>query len=149
MALETVSGNLTDFNWEGRPELHPVLTFTPTGLGFNGSSGIFFPIPIDAIPNGSGGNWLVQLESATSQRDPDFHYTISCKWLNGEGYPVGYATSNYRLYVPVGGGNIGAIINAPLLRGDLWVSTDGSVPSSAVAGDLIWFVQTDNIDSIN
>ena len=146
MARETVTGELTAFDWEPRGDLRPVLVFTPvSGIGFNSSKGIFFPVPIEAYPSGSAGAWSVQLESSATQRDPDFHYDLTCKWLNGAGVPVGWAQSHYSVYVPIGGGQIGNIIKAPLIRGQIWLSYDGKIPETAMTGDLIFFVPTNQL----
>lgn len=114
-----VSFTLTDFGLQTLAAKAPRVIFTPSGAGVKGAR-LFPSTPIVVIPD-ADGKGLVNLEP-TDGVVPVVWYTVSIEHLQSGGQYSHYDVLGYRLYVPVTGGAIGSMPDAPLSPNTVLVS---------------------------
>jgi len=117
MALETVSGKLSDFGWGGLTAFAPILEFIPTNAAVDPYGRVLATRHIAATVL-SNGDFTVQLAGTDNLRPVSTGYQVSIRWLDFFGFDL----FDFTLFVPDGGGEIGGIISAPSNPGLVFVS---------------------------
>lgn len=127
MAL--VTGTLKDFGLDALAAYAPTIKFIPSGPGVNDTT-LFASRVIEVVP-AADGSFSVDLAPTEDVR-PDRWYSISLGWLNGAGVPVGFDAIDWQLRVPIAGGTIPDLVNAPANPAQVWVSE--SAPANPTPG---------------
>lgn len=133
--MAVVTGSLRDFGLSAVPDLTPVIDFTPSSGGV-GAGVVLIDRPVSVTPNTSG-SFSVTLQPLDMVRPAAF-YTITVRWLNGDGIPVGFTEIPGRLWVVEPGGTVSDLLRtgsgAP---GMVWV---GLVPPPERGPFTYWYV---------
>lgn len=119
MAL--VSGQLSDFGLQSLAAMSPTVIFSPSGSGTLGSR-LFSSTPIRVTP-AADGTFTVDLQP-TDGVVPAAWYTVSIEHLNDGGRYTHYDVLGYKLFVPISGGELGDLPDAPLSPATVLVSLD-------------------------
>ncbi|WP_291053741.1 hypothetical protein [Herbiconiux sp.] len=124
MALETVTGFITSFarNTDQLPGLQ--LAFVPTGNGVHGDH-LFVTREVPATVTQSTGAFTVQLERTDEiygVPDGSLRYFPRITWQNGVGRFISQDFVNWRVHVPLGGGTLEELLDAPTNADSLYWS---------------------------
>lgn len=130
MATATVTGNLNDFTGQGFPGLQPRIVFTPSGPGLSGTRIYATKRIVEEVPH-SAGYFSVDLQVTEDMR-PVVYYQVSIEWLDSGGNYVSVDNIDWKLFVPVGGGLITDLLDAPLNPLLFWV--DATPPPNPQPG---------------
>lgn len=120
-----VHGTLTDFGLQSLATKQPKVIFTPSGAGTLGAS-LFASDPIVVYPE-PDGSFTVDLQP-TDGVAPQVWYTVSIEHLKPGGQFTHYDVLGYKLFVPVIGGALGDMPDAPLSPSTVLVSLDPPPP---------------------
>ena len=124
--MAIVTGRLSDFGLQSLAQYSPTLKFVPSGPGVKGGR-LFSSTPVEAVVS-SSGSWSVALEP-TDGVVPEVWYSVQIEHLGAvTGEPTHFDLLNFRLYVPVGGGDIGGFPGVPMSPETVLVSLDPPPP---------------------
>lgn len=120
-----VYGTLSDFGLQSLAAGSPRVVFTPSGAGTLGRR-LFSSDPVVAYP-ATDGSFTVDLQP-TDGIVPEVWYTVSIEHLKQGGQFTHYDVLGYRLFVPIIGGELGNLPEAPLSPSTVLVSLDPPPP---------------------
>ena len=145
--MPLITGTLTDFKTDLMSPYSPQIEFMPSGPATN-ETGTFLLAtkPIIVTPDADGTFSVFLFPNELSR--PATWYTVSIKWLHPEAGFIGQDFLPWKVSVPVAGGSIGSMIDAPLGRGMVWITSDGAEPAGSTHGDLIFNTTTDDLTRI-
>lgn len=123
MAL--VTGELNDFGLQPLAAKDPRVIFTASSSGTLGRK-LFSSDPIVVYP-APDGTFTVDLQP-TDGVVPEVWYEVSIEHLNESGRFTHYDVLGYRLFVPITGGELGDLPEAPLSPSTVLVSLDPPPP---------------------
>ncbi len=116
-----VNGELNDFGLRTLADKDPAVIFTPSGAGTLGRT-LFSSEPVTVYP-AADGTFSVDLQP-TDGVVPEVWYTVSIEHLKDGGRFTHYDVLGYRLFVPITGGSLGDLPDAPLSPSTVLVSLD-------------------------
>ena len=143
MATATVTGSLRTFGGGNFNHLDPIIIFRPdsAGLGTNGQ--IFSGPDVRVLPDSGTSAFSQALEVTETMLNADAHYKILIEWRESSvtGDPGGIAMhdTGWKLYVPVGGGDLGDLAKKPPNRGMVIVSA--TMPRRHFGPGTLWLQQ--------
>lgn len=119
--MVSVNGELNDFGLRTLADKEPAVIFTPSGPGTLGRT-LFSSDPIVVYPD-EDGTFTVDLQP-TDGVVPEVWYTVSISHLKAGGRFTHYDVLGYKLFVPITGGALGDMPDAPLSPSTVLVSLD-------------------------
>ena len=150
MATAVVTGSLRTFGGANFNHLDPVVIFRPDSAGLGTSGQIFSGPDVRATPDEATGALTKELEVTETMLNADAHYMILIEWrepgVTGEQGGTAMHDTGWKLYVPVGGGNIGELSKKPPNKG--MVITSPIEPQRHFGAGTLW-LQLDPTDPDN
>lgn len=123
--MAVVTGTLTDFGLQSLADKSPTVIFKFTGAGTLGSN-LFASTPVVVTP-AADGTFSVDLQP-TDGVVPAGWYTVSIEHLKEGGKYTHFDVLGYKLFVPITGGALGDLPDAPLSPATVLVSLDPPPP---------------------
>jgi len=137
--MAQVVGHLKDFALDTLSPYSPQIIFTASGPAIAGLYGteLLVSRPVAVTPASDTGFFSVELVPNVEQV-PEGWYTISVRWLDASSSFVSVELPNWRLKVPLDGGNIGDLLDDTPFNPEL-VSVSTNPP--AVPTDGSWWIE--------
>ena len=142
--MATVNGNLRTFFKSDLTGRAPFIRFIPSGVRVKNNAvfaGAHKDVPVEA----DSGYFSLDLEETVG----DDYYTIQLWYLDSAASYISVDYPDFKLYVPAAGGEIGDLIDTPLVAGEVWISPGGSEPPGSKSGDLLFDPITNDLFQIN
>lgn len=150
MATAVVTGSLRTFGGGNFNHLDPVVIFRPDSAGLGTSGQIFSGPDIRVTPDESTSAFSPELEVTETMLNADAHYKILIEWrepsVTGDPGGVAMHDTGWKLYVPIGGGDLGDISQRPPNKGMVIVSP--TQPRAHFGNGTMW-LQMDPTDPDN
>lgn len=135
MALVTFT--LKDFQLDSLAARQPQVWFHPSAPATSNGY-VLSATPVGPVPLEINGTGQVDLVPTTVMPQRDIHYTMRIQLLGQvEGEFTWVDFPDWKLYVPVAGGDFDDLISMPLNPTFLWVGTEP--PPAGVASGTLWF----------
>lgn len=132
MAL--VTGTLNTFAFATFINKAPRVVFTPSGPGVS-TKYVLATEPVEAtFLNAQDFEVNLAVNEFVS---PTTWYTLRIEWLDGAGNFTSVDFPDWKIRVPVGGGELGDLIDAPIDGGFIWTTTSPTDPPGSKPGDYI------------
>ncbi|RFA12176.1 hypothetical protein B7R22_17260 [Subtercola boreus] len=139
--MPVVTGTLKDFGAATLAAFAPKLYFIPSGAAVGGAT-LYANKPVVCVP-AANGDFSVEL-AANETLSPQTWYTLSIIWLDPDTGFTGQIDTDWRLFVPQGGGEFVRIIEAPSNPAQIWF---GPEPPT-IPTDYTGWVDTDSVPPI-
>jgi len=122
MATASVTGKVRDFLELPMGAYKVSVAFIPSGPGISTSEGgmIHATRTIKASVTLDTGYFAADL-SITDEMSPEVWYTIRVEWLDSAGQYTSLDVPDWKIRVPVGGGNIFQLVDTPATTNSVWV----------------------------
>ncbi len=142
MATGLITGTLRTLGGANFNYLDPVVIFRPATAGLGPGGEIFSGPDVRTIP-GVGGAFTQELEVTDTMLNADAHYQVLIEWrepgVTGEAGGIAMHDPGWKLYVPVGGGEIGDLSAKPPNKGMVIVSP--AEPQKHFGAGTLWLQQ--------
>lgn len=128
MPTYPVTGSLTDLGLQPRPNLSPVLRFTPPELVGLSTGQLVFPEPVEVTP-AANGTFTADLAASEDSIYAGRGWELAVGWRNADGYDPGkgyfeWEHSRWLIRVPRGGGRLVDMFAAKVAGGVLAIIND-------------------------
>lgn len=77
------------------------------------------------------------------------YYTMQLWYLDAAANYISVDYPDFKVYVPAAGGEIGDLLDTPLVAGEVWISPGGSEPPGSKSDDLLFDPTTNDLFQIN
>jgi hypothetical protein len=126
--MSLVTGTLTDFGLQPLAGLQPQIVFKASAPATKNGR-LLATRPTVVVPQ-SSGYFTVDLIS-TDGTTPQIWYEVSIRWLDLNGGYISVDFLQWKLNVPIDGGTIGELLDAPANSGQVWFGPEPpDVPST-------------------
>lgn len=135
--MPTIAGTLRDFGLAAFPGNDPIIRFQANQPGITQSGAILSTKDIEVRPD-SAGDFSVQLAATENLATGGIWYTVSVTWLDPADNYVHADFLDWRLYIPIRGGNLADLMRKPANPSLVYV---GLTPPSYPAPGMKWLEQ--------